>query len=384
MGSTAGSRRSAQVVAALLLLLPLQRGGVRAAGPERRLEWTCAGDGNPSTPLALSGMVIGQAAAWAGDQAQLANGDAVDSTGVTLSTIRLELCGRKFTRRGPVYYRLGYEPWNQIERAKTGAQPWGRLLSAEVGWAPWSWLGFYLGVRKLDFLFGHDEPEEALVLPVRPYIVTSAAPDRRWGLTIDDDFGVAHISIGLYEGAANLNPTLQGGLLLTVRLHAEPIGPVGYTLSTAYDEPMWRKRVRFGINASVLVEYTSNYNGYALAADLPIKWGPLGIGAEYVYDSNTREQGPIKGAPPVWSRQGAWAGFALMARRPYLELAGRYDYMNVPLDELRQFHAVTGGLNVYFWKTRARLQIAYTHKFRGVHDDALLFVMTFAGSVVAR
>ena len=378
MDPLVGRRRAAQVAAALLLALS---GRADAAGPERRLEWTCAGDGNGSSALSLSAMVEGQGG-WAGRDAAVIHGDASDGPGVAVRAARLELCGRRDTRRGRVWYRLGYEPWSLTERATPAAQPWGKLLAAEVGWAPWSWLGFYLGVRKLDFLFGHDEPEEALTLPARPFITTSVAPDRRWGLTIDDDFGVAHITLGVYEGAQNLNPTLKGGLLITARLRAEPIGPVGYALSTVYDDPAWRRRVRFAINASVLLEYTSDYNGYVIAADVPIKWGPLGIGAEYVWASSTREQGPIK-MPVVWSRQGAWAGFALMMWRPYLELAARYDWLDTPVDPLRTFHAATVGLNGYLWKTRARLQVMYTHKFHAVADDEVLFAVSFAGSVDA-
>jgi len=72
-----------------------------------------------------------------------------------------------------------------------------------------------------------------------------------------------------------------------------------------------------------------------------------------------------------------------MMWRPCLELAGRYDYMNVPLDPLRTFHAVTVGLNGYVWKKYARLQVMYTHKFHDIKDDTLLFVVTLAGSVNA-
>jgi hypothetical protein len=323
--------------------------------------------------------------AWAGEGSQLREADVSDGAGLYISALRLSLCGRWDTRRGRVWYHVGYEPSSHVERATPGAQPWGRLLAAEIGWAPWSWLTFYLGVRKLELFHGHDEPEEALTLPMRPHITTSAAPSRRWGFTIDDDFGVAHITIGLYQGAQDLNPTLPGGLLITVRMRAEPIGPVGYTLSTIYDDPKWRKRARFGVNASILLEYTSEYSGYVLAADVPFKFGPLGLGAEYVYASNTRENGPVKSPAPVWTRQGLWAGFALMLWRPHLELAGRYEWLDTPLDPLRQFHAVTVGLNGYIWKTRAKLQASYTHKFLdGFADDALIFSVTLAGAVNAR
>ena len=165
--------------------------------------------------------------------------------------------------------------------------------------------------------------------------------------------------------------------MITARLRAEPIGPVGYTLSTIYDDANWRKRFRFGIDASVLLEYTSETSGYVLGVDVPLKIGPLGLGVEYVYAKSTREEGPVRAPAPVWSRQGAWAGFALMIWRPWLELAGRWEWLDVANDPTRRFHALTVGLNGYLWKTRARLQIAYAHKFGG--EDSLLLVVTLAG-----
>jgi hypothetical protein len=373
-------RRAAQVAAAAFCALAAPAFGA----PERGIDYTCAGDGRAVHQLELSGLVEGFATAWAGPDANLRDPDATDQAGVTLGAARIMLCGRWNSPRGRVFYHVGYEPWNRIVRAEPNSTPWGTILAAEVGWWPWTWIGFYFGVRKLELLFGHDEPEEALTLPFRPYITTSVAPDRRWGFSIDDDFGVAHITLGIYEAAQDLVPSLQSGLLITARLRAEPIGPVGYTLSTIYDDPNWRKRPRFAVNASILLEYTSENSGYLFAADIPIKWGPLGIGAEYVYAVRTLEEGPIRAPAPVWSRQGAWAGLALMMWRPYLELGARYDYLNVPSDRLRQFSAFTFGLNGYLWRTRAKLQVAYTHKFRGVIDDALMFMLTLTGSVTGK
>ena len=45
------------------------------------------------------------------------------------------------------------------------------------------------------------------MLPLMPYVSQSVAPDRRAGITLDDDFGAAHVVLGVYEGARDLRIT---------------------------------------------------------------------------------------------------------------------------------------------------------------------------------
>jgi hypothetical protein len=374
-------RRAAAQVASRALALWAALGAARAQA------WTCAGDGAPTETLALSALGQAVIVPWAGDDVRLRAGDVTDGDAFAIGAARIALCGQYMTSRGRLVYALGYEPWNVVERATADAAPWGRLTVAELGFWPWTWLGFSLGVRKILFSYGHDEPLEGRMLPFEPFVSRSIAPDRRLGVTVDDDFGVAHIVIGVYEGARSLEPTADGGLLLAVRLRAEPIGPVGSALSTVDDDPFWRRRPRFGVNASILWEYTAQFSGYALGADIPFKWGPLGVAVEYLYANNTREQGPSTFPAQVRTRQGLWAGFALMMWRPYLELEGRYDWLDVANDPRQRFHAITVGATAYVYKTWARLQLAYTHKLhadRTYDDDSLLLVLTLAGSYAAR
>jgi hypothetical protein len=153
-------------------------------------------------------------------------------------------------------------------------------------------------------------------------------------------------------------------MLLTARLVAEPIGPVGNALSTLRDPALWRPRPRFAVNASVMYQYDANGSNFALGADGAGHWGPLGLVGEYIYASGTTVEGPVRLLPrPRPNRQGLWLGAALMLWRPWIELTARYDWMNDPGQAGQQFNAISAGLNVYAYKQYLRIQTQYAHKF---------------------
>jgi hypothetical protein len=159
---------------------------------------------------------------------------------------------------------------------------------------------------------------------------------------------------------------------------------VGPTTSTVNDPPVWRRRPRFGANASVLYVWRPDFSGYALGLDIPAHWGPFGFAVEYLYAKNTFEEGPSLQPAPLLTRQGLWAGFSLMLLRPCLELEGRYDWMDVANDPRRRFSAATVGLTSYFLGGLGRVQLAYSHQFHRWSDDVLMLVLTLAGSVTGR
>jgi hypothetical protein len=395
----AGERRrvaAAPLAAAVALLLPLPvRAQPAAVGFVPRFAAGCAGDGVPLGLVEPSTLLAAEWVAAAGADARLSRNDAADAdTHFAFRAVRVALCGRVPTRHGTLLYQLGYEPWSVVERATPDHASWGRLLAAELGFRPWRWLTVAVGVRKLVFAFGHDEPEQLLALPVRPAIAVSLAPDRRLGASLDADLGTILVTLGVYEGARDLAPTGDGGVLVVGHLTAEPIGPVGPTVSTLGDPPAWRRRPRVALDASALIEYVAGQTGYALGAALPFKWGPVGAAVEYLFGSNTVEQGPAGG--PRRDRQGVWAQTAVMLWRPHVELEARYEWLSessVLLAEIgsgvdrrafvpsQHWQAITVGATGYAVGATLKLQLAYTHKFSLVpnyDDDVALLVLTAA------
>jgi hypothetical protein len=365
-----------------------------SVAPVHEIYASCAGDGMPPPPrehlhlkvpysVQLSALVQAWGAAWTGRDVRQTDLDAVDGDGLYLGVARIGACGMLGTKLGPLMWNVVYEPYSLDEAAHPDAYAWGRFAAAEIGFAPWRWLMISLGIRKVAFGYGHDEPIELRTLPVTPYVTQSVAPDRRAGITLDDDFGAAHVVLGVYEGARDLKVTADGGMLIAARLVAEPIGPVGNTVSTRGDPAEWRSRPRFAVNASILYQYAEGESNFALAADGAFHWGPVGLVGEYVYASGTSVEAPVRHLPfPSLTRQGLWGQVAVMVWRPWIELSARYDWLDNPGQAGQRFHAVTAGLDLYGGRI-VKLQALYTHKFHygpeavgvpPIDDDVLLFV----------
>lgn len=361
-------------------------------GSPVRAEPLCAGDGSPydwetGRPVvgvvAVSTLLNARVFPYRGAELALRRGDPGDA-GTTLSpgTARVAVCGRLQLRRGELRYHLAYAPYDVSEAAHADAAAYGRILAAEVGYPLWSWLALYGGIRKVAFSFGHDDPEQALALPLRPYLSNSLAPDRRLGLTIDNNWGPARVLVGLYEGARTFAAYPQSTVLMTTRGALEPIGPVGRSISTVADDSYWRRRARIAFNLSILLDWAPRGEvplGFALGGDIPFKYGPFGLVVEYLYAHSAPFEDPSMPPGLRADRQGLWAQAALMMLRPYLELEGRYEWFDVPTDERQRFHAMTVGLTGYVLHDRVKAQAAYGRKFHyaglALRDDYLLFLL---------
>lgn len=364
------------------------------AGPAHA-EPLCAGDGGlysweDGQPVvgrvSVSALLSARFFPHMGADLALRRGDPGDA-GAALSpgTARVALCGRISLRRGELRYHLAYAPYDIDEAAHADAAPYGRILAAEVGYPLWSWMTIYGGIRKVAFSFGHDDPEQALALPVRPFLSNSLAPDRRLGLTVDNNWGPAHIIVGLYESARTFVEYPQSSILATARGALEPLGPVGRSISTVGDDPYWRWRPRIAFNLSILLDWAPRGDvplGFALGGDIPFKYGPFGLVVEYLYARSAPFEDPSM--PPLLraDRQGLWAQAALMLLRPYLELEARYEWFDVPTEERQRFHAVTAGLTGYIFHDRVKAQAAYGRKFHyagpALRDDYVLLLMQIA------
>lgn len=353
-------------------------------------DWGCAGDGAPGNSawprrdLSLTGLLSLQALNVAGSELNVYLGDPVDGDRLQARLVRFGACGRTKLKLGSLTWALVYEPWDPVEARRIDSYRWGRFAAAELGWQPLRWLSAYVGIHKLPFDFGAGEPEQARALPILPSVTRGVAPDRRLGATLDLDFGTVHLVGGGYESARQLGDIGSGGILVAARALVEPIGPVGTALSTVDDEPFWRKRARVGVDLAVLYEWTPRNQGFAFEADAPFKWGPLGFVAEYVYASSLTAVEPSFPLTARGSRQGLFAQGALLVLRPWIELEARYEWQTRPVveDPRGTFHALTGGLTVYGWRTWIKAQLAYSHRFHyaGVtpDDDVGLLVLTVA------
>ena len=357
-----------------------------------RAEPVCAGDGGlyeweNGEPVvgtvAVSALLNARVFPYRGAELALRRGDPADAgTSLVTGTARVAVCGRLALRRGELRYHLAYAPYDVSEAAHADAEPFGHILAAEIGYPLWRWMTIYGGIRKVAFSFGHDDPEQSLALPLRPYLSNSLAPDRRLGLTVDNNWGPARIILGLYESARTFAAYPQSDVLVTARGAIEPIGPVGRSISTLNDGVYWRGRARIALNLSILLDWAPRGDaplGLVVGGDIPFKYGPFGFVVEYLYARSAPFEDPSMPPGLRADRQGIWAQAALMVLRPYLELEGRYEWFDVPTDERQRFHALTAGLTGYVLQDRVKVQAAYGRKFHyagpAVRDDYLLLLL---------
>ncbi len=347
-----------------------------------RGEVGCAGDGAPTRRFEASGLFSGLLAPYSSG-ASFATGDALDSGPFLVPSLRFGVCGRVAIKHGALLYDVIYEPWSAVERARPNAPSWGRLTAAELGYAPVSWVTVWAGVHKVAFSFGHDEPEGALAIPFRPATSTLFAPDRRLGLTADFDLGAARLVGGVYASAPELDQLPSTGLLATVRLLIDPIGPIGSTISTVNDNAFWQKRPRFGLDLSAYYAWRPEVSSFSVGGDLPFKYGPVGFVVEYLFQqglTNVPQESstvPLP-APP---HQGLWAQLAVMVWRPFIEVEARYEWLDAADLPVGRFNALTLGGTLYALSGALRVQAVYEHKFplQVVPPvDALAFVVTIA------
>lgn len=262
-------------------------------------------------------------------------------------------------------WNAGYEAY----RGDGSVPSWGQPLAAYVGVQPFRWLTVYAGLKKVAFSFAHDEPEQTLELPRPRFATQPYLPDRRLGLTLDLNFGTARLIAGAYANARWLDDLPQAALLIAGRALVEPLGPVGNRLSTVADEPLWRRRARFGLDLSFSYEWDWRHavaGAYAVGGDVPFKWGPLGFVAEVIY----------------WSRSVKWltvdAQLALMLWRPWLELEARWELTWPVTATVSRPQSLTAGLTVYAWRSWAKIQLAYRHEFAPRSGDSLTLGLQLA------
>ncbi len=273
---------------------------------------------------------------------------------------RASLCGKVPTKRGAVLYHLGYEPWNLRERARPDAPSWGRLFAAEIGFQPLSWLTLRAGIAKPSISFSHDEPEFSLALFSRSQAALALYPDRRIGLAIDAPLGAISASVGVYLGSRDA-PLLHfsDGVIATGRLRIDPIGPTGTALSTGDDDPAWQSKFRFSVGGGGIYQYAHGAAGYAFSVNANAKWKPVGVALEYNNASHAISD--LDGG--IHSAQEFSLATAVMALRPYLECAARYEWYNETENSVApaaKFHAVTFGLASYPFRHFLRAQVGYT------------------------
>ncbi len=364
---------------ARILSISLAAGSAAARVP-------CAGEGPPiyaeQEGYGLPEAVVPTASAtlqltgYAGRDTSLRSGDLTAGMGFALAQARLGVCGA----HDGLAYRLIYEPWNLIERARPDAMAWGRLSDALVAWLPTApggdWSAIAIGVGKVPFGRGREQPSGALPLATRPLVIESLAPDRRLGLSGEADLGLFRLALGLYEGARLPSIDGLGGVLAVAHAQVEPWGPVGRRSTPEYGA--WTERPRSTVGASAAYLWRDGKSGYALGGELAFGWKRLFLSGEFLYADLWPLERPSETPGERARRLGGYLEASLRVVGPF-SLAVRGEY----LDEQRgdRFFAAAAGATWLLIGPALQLQAIYSQKFHldsARNDGALLLAIIVA------
>ena len=347
----------------------------------------CAGDGPPiyagpegfgaASAFEPTGSVTLRAVPWAGRDSSRRSGDPTSGAGVDLARARLGLCGAT----DDLAYRIVWEPWDEGERARSDAGAWGRLVEAQVAWRPWDFAAVSVGIGKVPFSRGREQPAGALPFALLPHAIAAIAPDRRFGLSADFDVGVARIAAGIYQGARQPDLDAPGGVLVAARLILEPYGPVGRRLWPEYGP--WTSRLRGAGGLSGAYRRTDRTSGYAVGGDLALSWRRVAFDAEVLFADGWPLERPAVAPDTRARRIGGYLEAVVLAWTPWLSVAARVEYLDEDLAAAGRgrFVAFAAGASGWLLGPSLQLQATYTRKLHlagSYADDALLIALTVA------
>ena len=316
-------------------------------------------------------------------------GAPTDGAGFDLGRARLGVCGAS----DGLAYRLVWEPYALDERAHLDAQSWGRIVDAAVAWLPNHWSAISLGVGKVPFSRGREQPIGALPLATLPLTVAAIAPDRRLGLTGDADLGVARIAVGVYTGSRLSSLDAPGGVLATARLVLEPVGPVGRQAWPEWNDGetsgngalSWNARTRGAVGFSVAYRQDGAGSGWAAGADFALHRGRFALDGELLFADRWPLERPTPTPGQLETRLGGYLEALVIAWSPWLAFAARIEYLDEDLSRPGpgRSAALATGANIYALGPAIELQALYQHTLPlvaaplgGMAADALLFALT--------
>ena len=244
-----------------------------SAAPVARDLASCAGDGMPPPPrehanprlppysLQLSALVQAWGAAFAGRDVARPISTPSTAPGLFLGVARLGVCGMLRTPTATFVVEPRATSPTRSTRARTRRREWGRFTAAELEFAPWRWLTIWrrhpqgrlqLRPRRAESSCASADHARTSRSRWRPIAApasrstTSSAP-RTW-------------SLGVYQGARDSHQPATAACSSPRGLVAEPIGPVGNTVSTRGDPPS-RGAKRAALRHRRLRSSTSTSNG---------------------------------------------------------------------------------------------------------------------------
>jgi hypothetical protein len=168
-----------------------------------------------------------------------------------------------------------------------GRLPFGgpvRVTEAYVSWTRYRGFRLEAGSLRVPFSLSRQVDEGELRLPERAPFVDAFLPDYRVGAAVSGDLGELNYRAAVMSADPVLDGQLFGsGVLVTGRLVAEPLGPVGLVPWRQPTSDPWYGWFRFAAGLSVLYGTLAAPSTLAVDPEFSAAWRGLVVTAEYLF-----------------------------------------------------------------------------------------------------
>jgi len=304
--------------------------------------------------LQMGGMIQVQAAFYVGDDAALRLHDPADTEGFRVRRARFGFGGTLFEDwtfylaadlKDALYAAMGKDYGNEI-------------LDARITWCRFPWLAVSAGINKVPYSVLALQSSSRLELIERPVTVQTIAPDRRVGVTLSGAALGLEYAAGLYNGSTSVTSGNQmGGLATGVRVQYNILGkPRAFVPGP----------LRIAVGGGFMYDQLPSVDAVRAAGNLDVRFFRARLQGEFLWEHTVTDERPgssavEKGDTSRWGVVGELSAFVW---RELVQLAFRYEYLkdNERLSTLGEQQLFVGGVNVYLYRHRLKMQANYIHR----------------------
>jgi hypothetical protein len=308
--------------------------------------------------LSMGMLLQTQAAFSVGSDSAIQFEDPADKEGFRVRRARFGFGGRILK---DVSYYLAVDLKDTV-LAAFGGDRGSEILDASLTWDRFKALQVTVGLDKVPLSVFQLMSSSRLEVIERPLTSNLLAPSRRVGLTLSGvvptgRIGQLHYVAGVFNGSEGVTTGNRlAGISAGAYLQYALFPPPRRLVPTA---------VGLSLGGAYMYDDGPAVTAHRASAHLQFQGYQTRLMTEFLYEKSSPKAAPT-GEPEAGqvTRKGIAADLTVFVWKPYLQLAFRYEYFfdNELLPTFGQQRLLTGGLNVYFYGDRLKLQVNYIRR----------------------
>ena len=298
--------------------------------------------------LNVGGVIQVQAGFYVGDEAQMRQHDSMDTEGFRIRRARLGF-GGNFLRHWKYYLAADFK-----EVYDGGGN---EILDAKIVWTRFSAARVSVGLDKVPFSRFAMNSSSRLTLVERPLTTQKMAPDRRVGVTVLGDMAGLEYAAGFYNGSTGVTQgNMMGGMAAAASLQYHVFGK---------PQEFVPGPLRLAVGGGFMYNSDAGMDKLRAAGHLDLRMFRVQLLGEFLYEQGSPQEEPLGDSTAGdYTRLGAAGELSVFIWRKYLQVALRYEYVqdNVDVKTYGTEQLFTGGVNLFLFEHRLKLQLNYTHR----------------------